>query len=202
MSGGLTLWDVESGRSRSISGAQTGSMTSVAFSPDGGLLAAAGPADRNVRLWDPSSGRLHLQLADHVGGTTSVSLSPAGRRLASAGNDGMVRSWKATTGEPLTRLDGRSSWLSQVAFSADGRTLAAAGGDSHIRVWDLDDIEETGADRAPAECPQKIREAHPASGHYNGRGRVSRGRDRTWRAEGPGCSGTFDGCGTWALSRG
>jgi WD40 repeat protein len=114
----------------------SGSILSVAFAPDGGVLAAASPAERMVRVWDAKTGRLCREIEGHAGGTNAVAFSPEGSVLATAGNDGMVRLWRVSTGAEHARLDGRSWRLSQVAFSADGRTLAACGNDNHIRVWD------------------------------------------------------------------
>jgi WD40 repeat protein len=134
----------QTGRGRWILKEGFGSITSVAFTPDGGLLAAAGPADRLVRLWDPASGRLRLRTPGHAGGTNAVRFSPDGGLLVTSGSDGMVRIWRVETGEPVVSPDGRTSVVPQVCLSADGRMLASAGwGDDHIRVWDLDEIGET-----------------------------------------------------------
>jgi WD40 repeat protein len=71
----------------------TGWVRSVAFSPDGQLLASASD-DETVRLWDPATGQHERTLTGHVGPVRSVAFSPDGRLLATAGDDGTVRLWR------------------------------------------------------------------------------------------------------------
>jgi WD40 repeat protein len=144
----VTLWDLETRRSRSIFRESSGAVTSVVFSPDGRLLAA-GPTDRVVRLWELPSRRLRLRVPGHAGGTNAVRFTPDGGLLVTSGSDGMVRIWKVGTGELVVGLDGDSLSLPWLSLSADGRRVAAAGcGDNHVRVWDLDAIDETSVDGA------------------------------------------------------
>src|SRR5439155_2821323 len=85
---------------------------SVAFSPDGKLLAAAG--GRNVRhtrdfgisLWEVDTGREYRRLGDKFLELRAVAFSPDGKTVAGASGDGSVRLWEATTGEERHQFRG------------------------------------------------------------------------------------------------
>ncbi|MEV4129163.1 hypothetical protein, partial [Nocardia sp. NPDC049707] len=115
----------------------TNSVTSVAFSPDGHMLATGG-YDGTVRLWDPvTQKQIGEPLTGPTSGLFSVAFSPDGHMLATGGFDGTVRLWDPVTrqqiGEPLTiHTD-----ISSVTFSPDSHTLATSIGDGTVRLWDL-----------------------------------------------------------------
>jgi WD40 repeat protein len=70
-----------------------GPIRSVAFSPDGGHLAA-GSNDRAARLWDIARGAENARrLERHGRAVTSIAFSPDGVRLATGSDDGTVRLW-------------------------------------------------------------------------------------------------------------
>ncbi|KAL4887988.1 hypothetical protein BDV59DRAFT_196838 [Aspergillus ambiguus] len=60
---------------------------SVAFSPDGRLLASGSYDETTVRLWDPATGALQQTLEGHTGRVYSAAFSPDGRLLASGSYD-------------------------------------------------------------------------------------------------------------------
>jgi WD40 repeat protein len=109
---------------------------SVAFSPDGKVLAA-GTAEGQIRLWRVTDGQPLLTCEGHLGAVWSVAFSPDGRLLASGSTDGTVRLWEVNTGQSLKTLAGHTHQVWSVAFSPDGHLLASGSTDGTVRLWDL-----------------------------------------------------------------
>jgi hypothetical protein len=76
---------------RTLTG-HAGPVLSVAFSPDGALLATTSE-DTSVRLWNPATGDHVRTLNGHTRAVHGVAFSPDGTLLATAGNDTTVRLW-------------------------------------------------------------------------------------------------------------
>jgi WD40 repeat protein len=119
----------------------SGSVNSVAFSPDGKTLASGG-GDNTVKLWEVSTGTELRTLKGHSGAVFSVAFSPDRKTLASGGGDNTVKLWEVATGTELRTLKGHSLSIFSVAFSPDGNTLASGSWDKTVKLWDVSTGEE------------------------------------------------------------
>jgi len=82
----------------------TSSVSAVAFSQDGSLLASASH-DETVRLWNPTTGQEVQKLERHTSEVTAVAFSQDGSLLASASYDKTVRLWNPTTGQEVQKFE-------------------------------------------------------------------------------------------------
>jgi RNA polymerase sigma factor (sigma-70 family) len=182
----VRLWDVETGKLQELDGHTEGA-TSLAFSPDGKVLAT-GAQDGRLIWWDSGTGKQlrKLKLDEDVyyypkrnrigsGGIQALAYAPNGKTIASANHDGTVRLFEAATGKQLQVLRGHAHSVVSVAFSPDGKVLASGSNDQTIRLWD----PTTGALLNP-------RPGHDGSigsvlTSADGKRAVSAGSDRTLR---------------------
>ena len=140
----IHLWDISSATHTAalykwygggrISTATAG-YNSIAFSPDGQILAA-GNNDKTVHLW--YMGRTYINaLIGHTEEVTSIAFSRDNRLLVTGSNDQTVRLWDFATGSNLATYTGHTDKVLCVALNPDASIVASGSEDNSIILWDV-----------------------------------------------------------------
>jgi WD40 repeat protein/energy-coupling factor transporter ATP-binding protein EcfA2 len=138
--GEVRLWDAATRQPIGQLQGATGTINSLAYSPDGKILAAGGCAkfeeeickQGEIRLWNPDTRQLVSQLlTGHDDSVTMLAFSPNGNIMASSGGSKIIL-WNAGTGQMLGEIApryprGETLAPTAIAFSPDGKTLVSSG---------------------------------------------------------------------------
>ncbi len=113
-------------------------VNSVAFSPDGSLLATTGD-DGALKVWDPDSGELVSSVTEE-GPVWGPSFSADGSLVSASWTEkGSVRVMDSDTGRVVSAIEGIETGPFDTDLSPDGARVAATEiGDRFIRVFDVD----------------------------------------------------------------
>jgi WD40 repeat protein/serine/threonine protein kinase len=121
---------------------RTGSVTHLAFSADGRLLAeSGGGGDAAVLIWDRQTGQSR-RLEGHQAVVRAVVFAPDQDLLASGDGNGVINLWDLKTDKVVHSVSAHASPVRALAFSPDGRTLASASGDQTVKLWDAATLQE------------------------------------------------------------
>jgi WD40 repeat protein/serine/threonine protein kinase len=146
------IFDLTTGQQQARWTGHENFVRSLAFSPDGKLLASTG-ADGQIRIREIETGKekwasralgwwastpASSGYAGPPGTVYALAFSPDGTILASGcGADRTARLWDVRSGRLLRALAGHEAVVEGVAFSPDGKVLATAGWDRTVRLWDV-----------------------------------------------------------------
>ena len=142
--GGVRLLDLADGKEIRMIRGHEHMAISLAFSPDGKLLATGGyTSDGDIRLWDVATGKELSRIAAGAG-VPVMAFARSGMTLAAGLTDGRLVLYDVPTGKALRTLNGAAESISALAFSLDDRFLASAGkvmndkkSTNRVQLWDL-----------------------------------------------------------------
>jgi WD40 repeat protein len=137
----VKLWDPTTGKERATLKGHQSSITALAYTRDGKLLAS-GDEGGTVKLWDVATKKVHATIEGYSKEILSVSFSPDGKLLATGAafdpdtKEPHVKLWDVTKGSELASLKNPCFLAKCVRFSTDGKLLAV-GGAPDLIIWDV-----------------------------------------------------------------
>jgi WD40 repeat protein len=139
---GLRVFDVTTGKLRWENASAHERVQSLAFSPDGRVLASGGAfADTSIRLWNAADGSEIGRLDGHRSWISALLFWPDGQILASASADHTIRLWDVKEQKLRRTLRGHQRGVFQLALLPDARTLISGGEEGRICTWDVSAVD-------------------------------------------------------------
>jgi WD40 repeat protein len=133
---GTALWNLDSGKRTHHWETADPPRRSLAFSPDGQVLAI-GDRDGRIVLVGTGEEIREGQLTGHADEVHGVVFSPDGRLIASCGADGLVRLWDRLSGQEVLRFEGHQGDVLALDCTPDGRHIISSGIDGTVLTWDV-----------------------------------------------------------------
>jgi WD40 repeat protein/tRNA A-37 threonylcarbamoyl transferase component Bud32 len=151
--GQLKLWDVATGKVRTLLELPVTGVTHARFSPDGKTLAAGETHIDRLHLFEMPSGKNLGAIHNGAGWIRAIRYSRDGRLLAYSGDSQMVWVHDVRTRRLLRTLKGHTGTVYALDLSADGTLLASSSiDDQTVRLWDVG----SGRERAVLRHPEWV----------------------------------------------
>ena len=113
----------------------TGSVNSIAITPDGKYVVSSGSYDKTIKLWDINSGQ---ELRSFEGHTSSAdSITPDGKYIVAGSRDNTIKLWDINSGQELRSFEGHTSYVNSVAITPDGKYVVSGSSDKTTKLWDI-----------------------------------------------------------------
>jgi len=124
----------ENGACERVFGGRPGTVTSVAFSPDGKRIASGSSGGTHIY----NIGADEWETRGHSSAVRSVAFSPDGTLVVIGSDDGVLRVYNSATGEYEQTFEGHSGAVYDVAFVSDGTHIVSGSRDKSVRVWNVE----------------------------------------------------------------
>jgi WD40 repeat protein len=138
----VQLWDTATGSLVNTFEGKSLSVTSLALSSDGSMLAAGtsaeGTSQLSVLLWDIATGKLKHAIRGHSGPVWSVGFSPDGKFVVSGSDDATIKIWETTSGALVATASSINQGKDWLVTTPDGLFDGSPGGWSQVR-WRFSD---------------------------------------------------------------
>lgn len=133
--GKIKLWDIKTGRELDKIRGQRVSVTHLALSPDGSILASCGE-DSALNLWNWETGEYTHLFIEHTSNLLALAITPDSRVLVSGGLDG-IRLWDLKKQRPIYNLARFDNQTYSLAIHPQGDLLASGHKFGSIKLWNI-----------------------------------------------------------------
>jgi len=143
--GAIFLWDISDPANpqrigKPLTEQGSGYVYSIAFSPDGKILASSNSTDYNIILWDVEThAKIGNPLKGHSSTITALVFSSDKKTLASDSYNAIFL-WDIsdpTTASSITTFTDPASSIEKITISPNGKTLASGDDAGNILLWDI-----------------------------------------------------------------
>ncbi len=137
----VLVWETATGKRVGEFTGHSAGMCSLAFSPDGSVLAGGG-GDRKIHFWEVKTGKYLSPIV--TDSSHQLAWSPRNNVLASWEMSGLSAClWNPKTGKLIRELMKAEERCQHLAFSPDGKQIVSTGRTPAIRIWDVATGKET-----------------------------------------------------------
>src|SRR6185369_1455271 len=129
---------IDSGVTNDVAAAHRDLVQSLAFNPEGTLLASG--SYREVKLWRRPRNVQAFQLPNaDTNGITAIAVSPDGKSVAIAGGENTIKIWELPSGKQLKTFAGHEKTVTALRFSTNGARVFSGSLDKTLRIWNVTD---------------------------------------------------------------
>lgn len=137
----IKLWNVKTGKNLRTFVGHVRKIESIAFSPNGKIIASTGNQESVINLWDVETGQKvrAIELSSYI--YHEIVFSPEGKTIAKQDTDG-IKIWDVLSGKEIIVFENSAKQGCQnIKFSPDGERLASGCGQL-IKIWDVSSGKE------------------------------------------------------------
>ena len=130
----IRLYDFATGKLMALLKGHTGTVDSLAFSPDSKQLIS-GSKDLSAIIWDVESREPIQRLKGHKAEIYAVGFTPDGGRAVTGSYDGTLKLWSVGDGKEIATLQGHKDKVFRLAVSPVDGTIASGSDNAEIWLW-------------------------------------------------------------------